>query len=97
MKPIRLGAIQTSEQAIVISMTTKKAERSNHIILLCQSVGYSFNSMERNLASRRRSRAARQGYRLIFEGGPLLIVVLVLSIFSASNLFSGFKVIAFCQ
>ena len=80
-----------------MSMTTKKAERAAHIILLCQSVGYSFGSMWRNSGSRKVAASGMRSYRLIFEGGPLLIVVLVFSIFSASNLFSGFKVIAFCQ
>src|ERR1700750_2584325 len=94
MNPETLAVIQTTEQPIVMRTTMKNAVSAAHIVFRCQAVGY-FVMLFR--AGPLRNPSVSVALRLIFDGGPLLMVVLVLSIFSASNLLSGVRAIAFCQ
>src|SRR6478672_4569527 len=89
MNPTTFATSQITEHAIVMRRTMNNALSAAHIVLRCQIVGYLLMDGD--------SREVAQSIRLIPPGGPLLIVVLVFSIFSASNLFSGVNPIAFCQ
>src|SRR5437879_3322538 len=73
------------------------SERSPHRLAL-PGCGMFYHSIKQQHQSPQRLGLASvpsQSIRLIFAGGPLLIVVLVFSILSASKLFPGSKAIAF--
>src|SRR6266446_2136434 len=88
-----------TDPAVTTRKTTKSAVSAAHIVFRCQRVGYfcvctlqslifvgSGDFIEKDHCS---------GLKLV--GSPLLIFVFVWSIFSASFLFCGSSVIAFCQ
>src|SRR6266478_4337199 len=95
--------IQIAAPTTVTRKTTKRAVSAAHIVFCCQGVGYLFMQASRSSLSV----FAEEGQMLNrhfgywsgfgFAGAPLLIVVRVLSIFSANCLFWGSSVIAFCH